>query len=137
MKVVIDTNILVSAAWRDKSPEAVVLWIAFREDWEWVVSEEILEEYREVLGREKFDLSDEVIEKWEYIVTNLTSLIEITAQVDFPRDRKDSMILACALSANVDYLITGDKDFNEAYKVGVTNVISVADFKRLIIDHWQ
>ncbi len=46
MKVVIDTNVLVSAAWRDRSPEAVVLWIAFQDDWDWVVSQEILDEYK-------------------------------------------------------------------------------------------
>lgn len=137
MKVVIDTNVLVSAAWRDRSPEAVVLWIAFQEDWDWVVSKEILEEYREVLRREKFDLSSEVIAMWDAIVTDLTSLVEISVSVDFPRDRKDAMFLACALSANADFLITGDKDFKEAYKLGVTSVISVADFKRLIIDNWQ
>ena len=48
MKVVIDTNVLVSAAWRDKSPEAVVIWIAFHDNWDWMVSQEILDEYRRV-----------------------------------------------------------------------------------------
>lgn len=136
MKVVIDTNVLISAAWRDKSPEAVVLWVAFQDDWEWIVSQEILDEYREVLRREKFKLSNEVIKKWDDIVTNMTSLIEVTSFVDYPRDRKDSMFLNCAMSVDADYLITGDKDFKEAYKVGVSTVISVAEFNRVVIENW-
>lgn len=34
MRVAIDTNVLISAALRDMSPEAVVIWIAFQDDWE-------------------------------------------------------------------------------------------------------
>lgn len=136
MKVVLDTNVLISAAWRDKSPEAVVLWVAFQDDWEWMVSQEILNEYKEVLRREKFDLSAKVIEKWDYLVTNLTTVVDVKVAVDFPRDQKDAKFLSCALTADADYLITGDKDFGEAYKVEVTTVISVSGFKRLIIENW-
>jgi len=102
MKVVIDTNVLVSAAWRDKSPEAVVLWVAFQDDWEWMVSQEIFDEYEEVLRREKFDLSAEVIEKWDYIVTNLTTVVDVKITVDFPRDQKDAKFLSCAFTADAD-----------------------------------
>ena len=33
-----------------------------------------------------------------------------------------------------DYLITGDRDFTEAYKLLTTTVCSVPQFKRLVID---
>ena len=134
MKVVIDTNVLVSAAWRDKSPEAVVIWIANQDDWEWIVSREILVEYQEVLRREKFNLSVEVIEKWDYILTNLTTLVDVNVEVEFPRDQKDAKFLACALAADADYLITGDADFGEALKLTQTTIIPVSMFKRIIVD---
>ena len=134
MRVVIDTNVLVSAAWRDKSPEAVVFWIANQADWEWVVTPDILDEYKEVLRREKFNLSRETIERWDQVITNLTSLVEIELAIEFPRDITDAKFLVCALSVDADYLITGDKDFEEAHKVGVTTVISVAELKRLIVN---
>jgi len=134
MKVVIDTNVLVSAAWRDKSPEAVVIWIANQDDWEWIVSREILVEYQEVLRREKFNLSVEVIEKWDYILTNLTTLVDVNIEVEFPRDQKDAKFLACALAADADYLITGDADFGEALKLTQTTIIPVSMFKRIIVD---
>ena len=135
MKIVIDTNVLLSAAWRDKSPEAVVVWVTHQEDWEWIISREILDEYREVLRREKFKLSPEITEKWDYIVTNLTTLIDVNIGVDFPRDQEDAKFLACALAAEADYLITGDADFSEAQKLTKTTIISVSMFKKLMMDN--
>lgn len=63
-------------------------------------------------------------------------LLEVNEQIDFPRDQKDAKFLACAKSSNAEFLITGDKDFEDAYKMGVTNVISVKEFKRLVIENW-
>jgi len=51
VKVIIDTNVLISAILRDKTPEDVILWILSRRDWAWIASEEILLEYRQVLRR--------------------------------------------------------------------------------------
>jgi putative PIN family toxin of toxin-antitoxin system len=134
MKVVIDTNVLLSAAWRDKSPEAVILWVASHDDWEWVVSDEILMEYREVLRREKFGLPSETIERWEIIITGLTAPVDVDIRVQFPRDQKDAMFLACAISANAEYFITGDGDFKDAKKIMNTTILSVSMFKRLVCD---
>ena len=49
MKVLIDTNVVISAALKDKDPEMVILFIARHSDFEWIVSQEILEEYKAVL----------------------------------------------------------------------------------------
>jgi len=64
MKVVIDTNVFISAAWRDRNPEAVILWILGHSEWEWLVSPEIMREYKQVLRRSKFSFSAEEISKW-------------------------------------------------------------------------
>lgn len=59
MIVLLDTNVILSAAFRDGLPERVVLYVATRDDCQRVVTAEILEEYRHVLSRPKFDLSPE------------------------------------------------------------------------------
>ena len=46
MRVVVDTNVLVSAILKDRNPEQVVLYIASQPDFEWIVSPEILTEYK-------------------------------------------------------------------------------------------
>lgn len=45
MKVIIDTNVLVSAILRDRSPETVVLFIVEQPDIDWIVSDDIITEY--------------------------------------------------------------------------------------------
>jgi predicted nucleic acid-binding protein len=51
MKVVIDTNVLVSAIIKDKTPEKVILFIVEHPDIEWVVTRKKIKEYKNVLAR--------------------------------------------------------------------------------------
>lgn len=53
MKIVVDTNVLVSAILKDKVPEDVLLFIIDTPEFDWVASEDILAEYKEVLSRKK------------------------------------------------------------------------------------
>jgi len=134
VKVVIDTNVVVSAALKDRDPEAVILFVVEQPEFEWTVSAAILEEYKAVLRREKFGLPEELLHKWDEMFDGLTTLIEVNVEVDFPRDRKDARLLECALASEAEYLITGDKDFTEAQKLINTTIISVSLFKKIVMD---
>lgn len=90
-------------------------------------------EYREVLHRKKFSFPPETLQKWETILARDTYPVSVNAGVDFPRDRKDAKFLACALSNDVDFFITGDGDFDEAHKIINTTIVSVSTFKRLMM----
>ena len=46
MRVLVDTNVVISAILRDRVPEKVILFLIGNEAVEWVVSAEILAEYR-------------------------------------------------------------------------------------------
>lgn len=133
MKVLIDTNVLISAVWRDRTPESVILWVVAHPDWQWLVSPEIMEEYKEVLRRKKFSFSPDTLQKWESLLDRDTHLVAIKTNVDFPRDQKDAMFLACALSNDADFFITGDGDFEEAFTVVNTKIISVSMFRQMVI----
>jgi putative PIN family toxin of toxin-antitoxin system len=137
MNVVIDTNVVVSAALKDRDPEAVILFVIEQSEFEWIVSTPILEEYREVLRREKFGLTKELLRQWDEMFEWLTTVVEVSVEVDFPRDRKDAKFLECALAADAAYLITGDKDFTEAQKLVNTTIISVSAFKRIVMEAWS
>ncbi len=137
IKTIVDTGIVVSAAFRDRTPEEVILFIVGDEDFEWIVSPAILEEYTEVLAREKFALPPEILQKWRETFDQCATTIGVDLKIDFPRDQKDAKFLECALAAEADYLITGDKDFEEAQKLVNTTIISVSQFKRLIMEKWS
>ena len=134
MKVVIDTNVLVSAVLKGRVPRNVIQFIFDNPDWQWIASEEIIVEYKEVLSRSKFKLTDEVRGEWFEIIDTFLTLIDVNFEVDFPRDRKDAKFLACAMAAKADFLITGDSDFNQAQTLVNTTIISVSLFNRLVCD---
>ena len=136
MKVVIDTSVLVSAAFRDRTPEEVILFVTGQDAFHWIVSGEILAEYREVLSRSKFDLSEEILNHWIEILESSTVEIDVDLEIDFPRDRKDAKFIACALAAQANFFITGDHDFSEAQQMMNTTIISVSLFKRTVCDNW-
>lgn len=136
IKVIVDTGIIVSAAFRDRTPEEIILFVVEKEDFEWIVSENIIEEYNEVLARKKFNLPPEILQKWLGLFEQCTTTIEVNIKIDFSRDQKDAKFVECALVAEADYLITGDKDFGEAQKFVRTTIISVSQFKQLVMENW-
>jgi putative PIN family toxin of toxin-antitoxin system len=134
MKVLIDTNVLISAVLRDRNPEKVIMYVIEQSEIEWVISPEIMTEYKEVLSRKKFGLPSGLLQRWYQVLDDATSPYIVTKSIAFPRDRDDAMFLSCALAANADFLITGDKDFTEAQKLIKTIILSVSQFVRLVID---
>lgn len=136
MKVVIDTNVVVSAALKDRDPELVILFVAQHPDFVWIASQAIIDEYVSVLQRPKFRLPDLIVQRWLTMFDTLITRIDVQTTVDFPRDQKDAKFLACAVAGEAEYLITGDKDFTEAYKVAHTTVLSVRLFKEHVCNVW-
>jgi putative PIN family toxin of toxin-antitoxin system len=133
MRVVVDTNVVISAILRDRLPEKVLFFIISQPDFEWVASAEILTEYREVLQRPKFALPDSLLSQWHERFHSAIAEWPVEISVPFPRDVKDAKFLACALAADADFLITGDLDFSEARKLGNTKIVSVSQFDELVI----
>jgi putative PIN family toxin of toxin-antitoxin system len=129
MNVLIDTNVLLSAALRDKLPEQVVLYVAARDDCRWLITPEIIAEYIDVLRRPKFGLDEKTLANWAELLAMRTVNVGSPPNVpDFPRDPKDAPFLAAALAGDADFLITGDKDLLEAKHAVATRIVTVAEF---------
>jgi len=110
IKAVIDTNVIVSA-YITKNLEAATskVWEAVMQNKLIpVYNEEILEEYSEVLHREKFGIPDNLI-KWalDRIISNGVRGERILSDEFFP-DPKDVVFYEVALSKEDAYLITGN-----------------------------
>ena len=134
MRVVIDTNVLVSAAFKDKTPETIIRFVVARPDFEWVVSEAILDEYKTVLARSKFGLSASLLQQWYALLDTVTVMVDVPEPFSYPPDPTDAKFLACALAADAEWLITGDRDFSHARKLVSTTILSVAMFQKLVCE---
>lgn len=128
MRVVVDTNVVVSAILRDRNPERAILHLIGNPECEWIASEEILAEYREVLRRPRFGLAPEILARWDERFRTALAIWPVNVPVDFPRDQEDAKVLACALASQADFLLTGDRDFENAKVFAGVNIISVSRF---------
>ena len=113
IKVVLDTNVLVSGLLWEGLPNRILTLIKQGE----VIlhiSPEIVEELEAVLKRDKFrdrvqDLETDVEELISSILaTARIYSVEITVEV-IKEDPDDNMFLACALCSGAGYIISGDK----------------------------
>lgn len=110
IKVVLDTNVLISSLfWKGNARSIVDLAISNKI--KSVTSHEILEEAEAVLYEDFPEVPYNKIEEIIKDILSYSSVIEAGAvTVKGLRDIRDTKIIACAISAKTDYIITGDKD---------------------------
>ena len=108
MKVVIDTNVLVSAFLNPRSNAARILRLIIQGDILIVLNESILAEYYEVLKRPKFELNIEAVQiVIEYIRSIGLNSPSLARSISLP-DRDDEPFLEAALATQANALITGN-----------------------------
>jgi putative PIN family toxin of toxin-antitoxin system len=109
-KIVIDANVIISAAFGGKPLEAVVRAM---EDHEVYLSEAIEGELRGVIpGLSKKISKDQMAfleEKMRQLLSHARR-VSVSIQVALSRDAKDDHYLSLCKAARADFLITGDKD---------------------------
>jgi uncharacterized protein len=131
MKVVFDTNVVASARfWRGSPFDCLAAWVQGR--CEAFVSPALLAEYQETLEELRLEYPGREPVPWADALTESAELV-------FPIDRAkgatpdpdDEMILECALAADADFIVSGDKKHLLALREfqGIP-IISPADFLR-------
>jgi uncharacterized protein len=108
-RLVLDTNVLVSANLNDEGLEALIVSLALNRKLELCVSPPILEEYERVLlyPRLKFDPTE--ISHFLDRLRQSSTVINPTQQVSESPDEADNRFLECAEAAGADFLVTGNK----------------------------
>ncbi len=133
MKVMIDTNILISAALTPNGTAARAFVKALMPPYEPVVCDYIVDELRRKF-REKFARHEEDLEAFLQDALRVIRVVPTPAQSirneERIRDLKDRPILRAATDADVDLLLTGDHDFLES-GIDHPRVVSAAAFLTL------
>ncbi len=115
--VVIDTNVLVSAMLKWDSVPGSLMELAFVGPIIPILNDTIVKEYREVLGRPKFHLTDEIINDVIGTIENAGLFVDAeTLDVELP-DQKDRVFYEVVMEERKEenaYLVTGNiKHFPE------------------------
>ncbi len=131
MKVVLDTNVVVSALINPYGAPASILGLVLEEKIEICYDIRILIEYQEVLQRPKFGFSQrEIHGLLEYIEEIGSPCIATKISLRL-RDPSDSPFLEVASVSGADFLVTGNtRHFPKRIKT--TKIATPADFITII-----
>jgi putative PIN family toxin of toxin-antitoxin system len=134
LRLVVDTNILVSAALKPESLQNTVLLISLTRPARLYFSQPILEEYADVLARREFRIRKGLRLQLLQLIRNRGTLIVPRYGLEVTSDPDDNKFVECADAARADYLITGNlKHFPRFWKG--TKVISPREFIEMAAPH--
>jgi putative PIN family toxin of toxin-antitoxin system len=134
LRLVIDTNVLVSAALKPAGLQRTVFLIAISKPARLYVSHPILEEYNEVLARPELRIRKGLRLQLLQLIKNHSHTVVPTRQLEATTDPDDSIFLECADAARADYLVTGNqKHFPRFWKK--TKVVTPREFVSLSAPH--
>ncbi len=119
LRLVIDTMVVIrgARALRQKPPAPntpelllVLSWTEDEHAFDWLFSEAILEEYREVLRRLK--VPRDTVGRFINLLREAGVLVEIKERGEYSPDPKDDPFYHCAIEGDGDYIVTDNtRDF--------------------------
>ncbi|MFV9568166.1 putative toxin-antitoxin system toxin component, PIN family [Thermoanaerobacter mathranii] len=137
MRAVIDTNILISGFISKRSYLAKVLdyWILNKISP--VVSREIVEEYANVLARDRFSALGSTEERLNLLYRILSldwvAFIYPQQKIDVIKDDpKDNIFLECAIEGNCEFVVSGDQHLLQLKEYRNIKIIKAEEFINLL-----
>lgn len=139
MRVVLDTNVVVSRYWSPAGIAAKVLHRWQRKDFDPVVSPDLLREYDRVLRYPKIRalhrMDDEEIARVIKDFKELSITVVPTRRlVIIADDPTDNMVVECAVEANAHVIVSGDKHLLSLGSFHGIQILPPAAFLRLFDD---
>ena len=131
MRVVIDTNVLVSSLINAGTPPAGVIQAWNNEVFELVTSRAQIDELTSVLGRARLQrflrdapFTRELIARIE----RHANVVQPTETLDLCDDPDDNRVLEAAVAGEADYIVMGDDDLLRLREVRGTRICTPAQF---------
>jgi uncharacterized protein len=134
LRLVLDTNIVVSAALKPEGLERTVVLLALTKPARWYVSDAIMEEYAAVLARPELKIRKGLRLQFLQLIKNHAAPVVPAHLPQLTLDAADNIFLECADAARADYLITGNqRHFPRFWKK--TKIINSRDFLSVVAPH--
>ena len=133
LRLVMDTNVLVSGIFFSKGNEAQILGYTIEGRAVLLASLDTLEELREVLARPKFQLTQpEALALFQMVLSRCEIVLNPEKAEARCRDPDDQKFLDCAVAGRAHYLVTGDPDLLVMERVGRTLILTGAQLVKVL-----
>jgi uncharacterized protein len=134
LRLVIDTNVVVSAVLKPEGLQRTVFLLATTKPARWYVSGPIMEEYSAVLARPELKIRKSLRLQVIQLIKNHTYSVTPSQLPQVTTDPDDSIFLECADAARADYLVTGNqRHFPRFWKK--TKIIDSREFLNIVAPH--
>ena len=134
LRLVIDTNVVVSAALKPGGLQQTVALLAMTKPVRWYVSETIMAEYALVLARPELKIRRSSRQQLLQLIKNRARVVVPSTIPQITSDPSDNIFVECADAARADYLVTGNqRHFPRLWKN--TKIISSSEFLSVIAPH--
>jgi putative PIN family toxin of toxin-antitoxin system len=134
LRLVIDTNVLVSAVLKPDGLQRTVFLLATTKPARWYVSGPIMEEYAAVLARPELKIRKSLRLQFIQLIKNHTHSVTPSRLTQLTTDPDDNIFLECADAARADYLVTGNqRHFPRFWKK--TKIIDSREFLDIVAPH--
>lgn len=123
-RVVVDTNVLVSALINNGKPRRLLLKLLGKHTV--ILSSQMLAELADVLSRDKFFVTSAQVERFISILLRKATIVP--ADCSFKvilEDPDDDIVLSTALNGKADYIVSGDKHLLSLKKFEKIEVLKV------------
>ena len=130
MRLVVDTNVLISAGLSHSGFPYEVTELVFDREVEAVVDERILREYREVMSRSRLGIDPHIIKAvMAFFEMSAVRVVAEPLSVELP-DPSDRMFMEVAISGLADCIVTGNKRHFPTKACRGVRILSPAEFVR-------
>jgi putative PIN family toxin of toxin-antitoxin system len=134
LRLVLDTNIVVSAALNPDGLQRTVLLLAMTRPARLYGSASILWEYRMVLSRPEFKIRKGLRMQLLQRIADAARIVSPSRRIHATSDPDDNIFLECADAARADYLVTGNlRHFPRYWKQ--TKIVTSREFVTMIAPH--
>jgi len=134
LRLVIDTNVVVSAALKLEGLQRTVVLLAMTKPARWYVSDAIVSEYAVVLARPELKIRRGARRQLLQLIENRTHVVRPSRLRQLTTDPADNMFVECADAARADYLITGNQRHSPRFWKN-TKIITSSEFLSIIAPH--
>lgn len=127
MRLVLDTNVIVSALFFGGKPKELISTI-FNKNYELYATEDIIQEYKNVVKIlvEKYR-GHNVVPAFDSLLS-IFKIIKTNTYVEICRDKDDNKFIDCAIEIKAKYIISGDKDLLDIKNYRNISIITVDEF---------
>jgi len=133
VRVVIDTNVLVSALIDDGKPRRLVVELLDKHTV--ILSRQMLAELADVLSRDKFSVTSSQVDRFVLSLVRMSKIVPDNSRFKvILEDPDDNKVLNTAFSGRADFIVTGDHHLLVLSQFKKTKIVNVNQMQNILIE---